>query len=290
MLDDDTSKLGRKCVVAEHRSRFLSKWIERLPATTVFPPLGSAITVKGDNGDVRDRVADGFLGSLMCKGNDVQNYNNVALLSGPYVSAGALSIVPENFDKAMIVHAVRRNVKKSWMNDRDQFLRPRVQPPASFIRRCVAWSLFADSNQTASLRNVDYKGQRYQIVNHFFPFRISHVRKWKVADSEIERSLASDPSERFVAGWLKSHRLDAKSRNLLGVGEEVYRKFFESFRDLPTAKYKVDHWDAGWWQIKRSLVDAGLASDLLMDIDRILEQLGAEIRTGAVDLGIIATG
>ena len=61
----------------------------------------------------------------MCKGNDVQNHNYVALLSGPYVSAGALSVVPENFDKAMVVHAVRKNVKKNWLNDRDQFLHAR---------------------------------------------------------------------------------------------------------------------------------------------------------------------
>jgi hypothetical protein len=112
VLDDDACKIGRKLIVSEHRDRFLSKWIERLPATEIFPPLGSAISIKGENGDVRDRVAKGFLCSLMCKGNDVQNYNNVALLSGPYVSAGALSVVAANFDKAMIVHAVRKNVKK----------------------------------------------------------------------------------------------------------------------------------------------------------------------------------
>jgi hypothetical protein len=116
VLDDDTSRIGHKLIVSEHRSRFLSKWIDRLPATEVLPPLGGAITVKARNEDVRDRVAAGFLASLMCKGNDVQNYNNVALLSGPYVSAGALSIVPGNFEKAMIVHAVRKNVVKSWSN------------------------------------------------------------------------------------------------------------------------------------------------------------------------------
>ena len=108
VLDDDTSKIGRKLIVSEHRSKFLSKWILRPDATEIFPPLGSAISVKGGNDDVRDRVAKDFLASLMCNGNDVQHHNNVALLSGPYVSAGALSIVPDNFDKAMVVHAVRK--------------------------------------------------------------------------------------------------------------------------------------------------------------------------------------
>ncbi len=49
VLDDDTGKIGRKLIVAEHRDRFLSKWIDRLPATEIFPPLGSAISVKGGN-------------------------------------------------------------------------------------------------------------------------------------------------------------------------------------------------------------------------------------------------
>ena len=145
--------------------------------------------MKGDNGDVRDRIAPGFLASLMCKGNDVQNYNNVALLSGPYVSAGALSITPDNFDKAMVVHAVRKNVKKTWINDRDQFLIPETKPGIVFIRQCTVWNLFTDSNQTASLRNVNYQGETYQIVNHFFPFKTAILKKWDISKSLSEFSI-----------------------------------------------------------------------------------------------------
>ena len=290
VLDDDTSKIGRKLIVAEHRDRFLSKWIERLPATEIFPPLGSAISVKGDNGDVRDRMAKGFLASLMCKGNDVQNYNNVALLSGPYVSAGALSVVPDNFDKAMIVHAVRKNVKKNWLNDRDQFLQPETKPGIGFVRQCAIWNLFADSNQTASLRNVSYRGKTFQIINHFFPFKVSVVMKWEISDSEIARSLKTDADDRFVARWLAGQELDAAGEELLKLARESYKTFFKEFKDLPTAKYKVEHWDAGWWQIKRCLVEAGLEAERLAQIEEIKKQMGMEINRGALDLGIITSG
>ncbi len=289
ILDDDSSKIGHKLIVSEHRDRFLSKWISRVPATEIFPPLGSAISVKGDNGDVRDRVAKGFLASLMCKGNDVQNYNNVALLSGPYVSAGALSVVPENFDKAMIVHAVRKNVRKSWINDRDQFLRPKTKPSVWFMRQCAVWSLFADSNHTASLRNVAYKGGTFQIINHFFPFKVSAVRKWEITDSDISRSLERDAADRFVAMWLGEQNLDAASGKLLELGQAIYKTFFENFKDLPTAKYKVEHWDAGWWQIKRCLVEGNLEERRLDEIDEIKKQLGGEINEGALDLGMITS-
>jgi hypothetical protein len=289
VLDDDTSKIGRKLVVAAHRSRFLSKWIDRPDATETFPPLGGAITVKGGNEDIRDRVAKGFLASLMCKGNDVQNYNNVALLSGPYVSAGALSILPQNFDKAMIIHAVRKNVRKTWLNDRDQFLQPNSSPSASFVRCCTVWNLFADSNQTASLRNVSYRGKTFQLINHFFPFKVAVVKKWPISDSEIVRSLSRDSNDRFMSKWLSSQKLDSLSQQLVDTGREVYKTFFASFKDLPTAKYKVEHWDAGWWQIKKCLVEAGLEANRLEEIEELKEKIGTKICDEAFALGIISS-
>ncbi len=225
----------------------------------------------------------------MCKGNDVQNYNNVALLSGPYVSAGALSVVAENFEKAMVVHAVRKSVRKSWINDRDQFLLPNKMPRASFVRRCAVRSLFAESNQTASLRNVSYKGKTFQIVNHFFPFKVSVIKKWKMSDSDIRNSLARDSNDRFVAKWLAEQKLDAASEELLELGREIYKTFFENFRDLPTAKYKIEHWDAGWWQIKRCLVEARMESERLTRVEEVKNKLNSEICEAAVNLGMIST-
>ena len=288
VLDDDTSKLGHKRIVAEHRDRFLSKWIDRPEATEVFPPLGGAITVKAGNGDVRDRIATDFLASLMCKGNDVQNYNNVALLSGPYVSAGALSVTPENFDKAMIVHAVRKNVKKTWLNDRDQFLMPEEKPGVTFTRRCVVWSLFADSNQTASLRNVSYKGKVFQMVNHFFPLKHSVVKKWEVSDSDITRSLETDTEDRFIAKWLATQKLDADGAELLEISREIYRVFYQRFKDLPTSKFKVEHWDAGWWQVKKCLSEAGLERERFTQIETLKKKIGAKISAEAAELGIVS--
>ena len=289
VINDEMDKIGRKVIASEHRDKFLSKWVVRPDATEILPPLGSAISVKGDNGDVRDRVAKDFLASLMCKGNDVQNHNYVALLSGPYVSAGALSIVPDNFDKAMIIHAVRKNVKKNWLNDRDQFLQPKTQPGVGFVRQCAVWNLFADSNNTASLRNVAYKGKIFQIINRFFPFQVSAVKKWEISDSDISRSLAQDTDDRFVAKWLAEQKLDSDCRELLELGREIYKAFFKEFKDLPTAKYKVEHWDAGWWQIKRCLVEGGIEGERLEQIEDIKKRIGAKIRDEALALAIITS-
>ena len=118
VLDDDTSKIGRKIIVSEHRSHFLSKWIDRLPAKVIFPPLGGAIGVKGWQ---RGRAATAWPGRgsspLSCaRETTCRIITTLRCYPGPYVSAGALSIIADNFDKAMVVHAVRKNVKKkSWI-------------------------------------------------------------------------------------------------------------------------------------------------------------------------------
>jgi hypothetical protein len=225
----------------------------------------------------------------MCKGNDVQNYNNVAFLSGPYVSAGALSVVPDNFAKAMVVHAVRKSVRKSWINDRDQFLQPNEEPSASFVRRCAISSLFADSNQTSSLRNVAYRGRTFQVINHFFPFKASLLEKWDVSDSDIRKSLERDSNDRFVAIWLAEQKQDALGEKMLEVARDIYGTFFRNFKDLPTAKYRIEHWDAGWWQIKRCLVEVGLEKERLARVEEIKDRLSSEIREAALHLGMIAT-
>jgi len=151
------------------------------------------------------------------------------------------------------------------------------------------WNLFADSNQTASLRNVAYKGETYQIINHFFPFKVSVLKKWKISDSDILRSLNQDSDNRFIADWLTEQTLDADGKELLETGREIYRAFFENFKDLPTAKYKVEHWDAGWWQIKRCLVEASLETDRLEQIEEIKKRVGAKICDEALELEIITS-
>ena len=121
----------------------------------------------------------------MCPGNDLFHQNWTALLSAPYVSAGGMSITPENFEQAMIVHMVRRLPKATWLNDRDQFMQPTKDLPREFVTDAVIWSLFAPSNATVSLRDVEYEGEVYRIPNNFFPFRLAEVRGWECSSPEI---------------------------------------------------------------------------------------------------------
>jgi len=276
LFDEKVEKIGNKLIKSVHRDKFLSKWIKREPATIVYPPFGSAIEIKSDNKDKRDRISKDFLMSLMCKGNDVQNQNFTALLSVPYVSAGALSVTTENFEKAMVIHAVRRVPKDNWIIHADQYLKPESQLSDEFIVDCAIWNLFSNSNQTVALRNVLYKRETYQIHNQFFPFQLAEINKWKIADSEINISIAKD-EDRFLANWLSNKRLSAVSKKLLIKGNEIYKFYFANLNQLRTPKFKIETWDAGWWQIRNALSDVNLAIDLFDELKILHNQLRDKI-------------
>jgi hypothetical protein len=287
IFDEDVYRIGKKAIPTENRERFLNKWIERPAANIIFPPFGSSINVKKNNLDARDRISEGFLASLMCKGNDFVNQNYTSILSGPYVSAGALSITNDNFEKAMIIHAVRKIPKATWINDRDQFMQPDKELKSSFITDCIVWSLFSGSNETVSLRNVEYKGTTYQIINHFFPFRIQDISAWEITDTDIKKSINKDLNDRFVSIWLDKHDLSQDSKDILHIAKRIYKSYFNNLHKLPTSKYKIEWWDAGWWQIRNSLSSQNIDSFLFEELKTLQNSLKDKLLPQIMEYGFI---
>ena len=287
VYDTHGIKTGEKVVRIEKRENFLSKWINRPATAKKFPPFGSAIEVKAQNKDRRDRIADGFLASLMCKGNDFQNQNYTSLLSGPYVSAGALSVTPDNFEQAMVIHTARRAPQATWLNDRDQFLAPQKELSDEFITDCVVWSLLSDSNQTAALKDVEYEGNTYQVHNRFFPFPLEEVKQWKVTDPDIRQTLMAGETT-FVAKWLANRTLSSQSSELMACAKEIYQYYFSYLNELRTTKFKIQTWDAGWYQIRMALQDVNLASDLLEQRRELHKILRDKLLPQLYEYGIVS--
>ena len=247
-------KVAQKRIPSIERSTFLNKWVERPDATIEFPPFSSAINVNANKKDIRDRIAKGFICSMCSPGNDVQHTNYVALFSGPYGSAGAWSVTPDNFEHSMVIFAVKKSTKQYWYNDRDQFMQPNCELPQDFVNDCVVYSLFHSANQTVSLQHVKYKGKEYNIPNHLFPFLITEVKKWKCSDPDITSGISAD-SDRFATLWLQNKTLTQEAQQVIDAAREMYKEFYEKSALLNTNKYKVGAWDAGLYQIKACLTD-----------------------------------
>ena len=286
ILDNTAQKIGVKTLRPANRNEFLNRWIKRPRGVSIFPPFSSALTVKPDNVDTRNRIAEGFLASLMCPGNELQNQQQTAFLSGPQVSAGALSVTPENFEQAVVVFAARRIPKDTWINHVDQLLRPNRELSPLFIADCAVWSLFDNKNQTVALRNVMYQNKVYHIVNHFFPFAVAEVRSWQISNEQIKSSLCGAKNS-FVADY-KDMQVSAEAQSVWASARVVYRFYFANLHLLRRNEFKIDTYDAGWYQIRQSLMDANLGADLLAALKERHDLLKEKILPMLCDYRIVS--
>ncbi len=280
--------IGTKHIQLISKKEVLNNWFKRPKNSNdyILPPFSNGISIKVENTDIRHRARHDFLASICSKGNDFQNAKYVTILSSPNVSAGAFTVIEENFEKALTLHAVRKIPKQTWLNDRNQFLIPHTEPSNEFLNDCVVWSLFSLSNETTSLKNVAYLGNNYQIKNNFYPFLIEEIKLWDIKESDFRQQLTLDEN-RFVALWITQKELSTEAKLMLEKAKIVYKLFYENLHQMTTNKWKIDTWDAGWYQIRRCLADHNLASDPLKELTSANEQLAKKIAPLIEEFGFL---
>lgn len=264
VFDNDCNEIGKKNFQVIDRNKLLNKWIKRVRNSYTFVPLSSAIKVKTLGKDIRDKICDGFIGSLMSCGSDLQKQNLTAIFSAPQSSAGSFSITKDNFEKAMIIHAVRRITKVDWLNGSDQFVIPKgdfEELSEEFKLDCIIWSLFSNSNQTVSMNNVFYKNKYYKIENQFYPFDYKEV----FLNNDF---FDNNNDKRFVSEYLKNKEkiMTKESSDLIKLGKELYSFFYGNIEKLNLKKFEISLWDAGFWQIRKSLKDVKIGLNILDEL------------------------
>ena len=286
--NEDAKTIGVKHLKLINKKDVLNNWFPRPQNSNdyILPPLSNGITVKNDNTDTRHRARPDFLASICSKGNDFQNGKYVSILSSPSVSAGAFTVIKENFEKALTLHAVRKIPKPTWLNDRNQFLVPHTEPTKEFFSDCIVWSLFASSNQTTALKNVQYSGKTYQIKNNFYPFRIEEIKRWEIKDSDLKLQIVNDQN-RFVAEWLSKNELTIEAKEVIEKAKAVYKLFYANLNKMATNKWKIDTWDTGWYQIRRCLTEHNLATDELKELSKANEELALKILPQIEEFGFL---
>lgn len=289
VFNTSCEKIGTKCIPS--REDLLNKWVTRPKTTETFPPMTSGISQSTRTIDVRDKIANDFLCSFMCCGNDMAHQNRFCLLSGPYASAGAYSVTPDNFKQSMVVHAVCRIPKATWLNDRDQFYQPTIPDlPDEFISDCVIWSAFSQSNDSVSMRDVVYKNKVYQMENELFPFLLSEVKEWNCDLRDIRNQLFAANENRFLAKWIKAnYSLSKEAREVLRSARSLYQYIYEHLSESNWLDYKIQCWDIGWWQIRKAAADVG-GADEFYDLLRIAEsQLAKKLESQIVAYGFMVS-
>jgi hypothetical protein len=163
ILDKQSRPIGEKIFYNLPSSLSLNLWISRAKPNNIDAlPLKNALTPTTSTKDVRGtKWADDAIGGMICNGSDLQHSGLTAIFSSGYCSAGGFLVTKKNLWQAAIVFSVRRLIKPTWVNDRDQFLQPTEPLTEEFKHDCLLWMLFNGSNLTAGAQALAWNGIQF---------------------------------------------------------------------------------------------------------------------------------
>ena len=244
VLDKNANPIGEKQFFNLPNESFLNVWMDKSKTNSELAlPLSNAFTVSKN--PRRKMSSDNMKGFLFAGNNDFQNASTGTLISSSIYTGrngGGVYIDDKNLWQAAVVFSVRRLIKHTWLNDRDQFLQPTESLTREFKTDCLVWMLFNGSNLTASADELEYDGRKWSIVNHFIPFTEQEVN----APGRFE----SD----FLVHYMANKKFSNEAKEVLSEGKMLWRAYFahtdtRSIRD----KLKLNRTDVGWYQIRKAL-------------------------------------
>ena len=274
-------EIGEKIFYFENPRPSLATWIVR-PRSNDTPalPLKNALIPTTSTKDVRgDYWADDAIGSMICFGNDFQHASTTALLSSGYGNAGAFFVTGDNLWKSAIVFAVRRLIKPTWLNDRDQFLQPSAPLTEDFKSDCLIWMLFNGSNLSAGANGLEWKDRTWSLTNHFIPFTESEVGATGRFESD------------FMARYIKGMVFSSQAQAVLDEGRALWSRFHATnFPRTIRDEYRIGRADAGWYQIRKALeANSENAPVDFSTFKSAYAALGDKLRPKVFELGFLPT-
>lgn len=246
ILDKNAKPIGEKRFYNLPNTSFLSGWIDRPKANKVeVVPLKNSVSVStAQNTVILSKWADNAIAYSFSDSNDLQNAGmSTALFSSPYFKGHWFYVTPENLWQAAIVFTIRRIIRQTWINDRDQFLQPIGELTEEFKTDCLIWMLFnKEGNLTASADDLEWDGRKWSIVNHFIPFTEAEVGSPERFESD------------FMVEYLSDKLLSPEAIAVMDAGRELWKSYFSQV-DTHTVReeYRLNRADVGWYQVRNSL-------------------------------------
>ena len=271
--------IDEKTFVVRPAAQFLNAWIDApKPKGELALPLSNALTPSRN--PRKKRWCNCALGYLFAGNNDLQNASTGTLLASSIYTGrngGGVWITPENLWQAAVVFSVRRLIKPTWLNDRDQFLQPSQPLTDDFKSDCLVWMLFNGSNLTAGADGLRWNDRDWSLTNHFIPFTEAEVG----AKARFE----SDFMVRYMQGMAFSPEATA----VMDEGRKLFARFHATrFPNKIREDLKLNRADAGWYQVRRALEAYGDIE--LTDFDPFkaaYAALTAKLRPMVYELGFL---
>lgn len=251
VLGKQAQAIGEKTFYNLPNNTFLNVWIDR-PRANKTPVIPLKNTISPTVSVPRVKTwSDGALAYMYCGVNDLQHAEQQTIIySSVYGGGNGFYITSENLWQAAVVFAMRRAVRPTWLNDRDQFLQPTEPLTDEFKTDCLLWMLFNRCTRTASADGLEWNGKTWSIVNHFIPFTEAEVG----APDRFE----SD----FMVQYLADKTLSPEAQAVLDAGRTLWKAYF-SHTDVRSVRdrYKLNRPDVGWYQIRNALAARNASGD-----------------------------
>lgn len=221
------------------------------------PQMTSAINIK-NNGRGTIINSTEYLGTFHTAGNAIyKNGTDVGIYSNCNSNGNSHSIFTDNFIYSLSGFTARKLIQPTWINCKDEYLAPNEQHTdyEQFTHDALVYSLFNNSSQQSSLRQVTYKNKLWDIKNEFF--WLSRLEMQSLADNTNYDALYRDAKaadERFVYTKLIEvyDKLSPDAKTVLDMASDLLRKSMQARKLLSEnhPEYHLDTFDAGYAQLK----------------------------------------
>ncbi len=281
VLDKSAQAIGEKKFFNLPNNSFLNVWLSR-PKSNKTPviPLKNAISPTVTTPRVKT-WSDNAIAYMYCGVNDLQHAEQQTVIySSVYHGGNGFYINADNLWQAAVIFSVRRLIKPTWLNDRDQFLQPTQPLSEEFKNDCLIWMLFNRCQRTASADDLEWNGQKWKIINHFIPF------------TEIEVNAPDRFESDFMVQYLTDKNLSEEATEVLDAGRDLWRDYF-SQTDVHTVRdeYKLNRADVSWYQVRKAIEARNASGDSLpvnfTPFENAYKTLSDKLRPMVFELGFL---
>lgn len=244
VFNKSVEPIGEKSFYNVSNGELLTNWIPRPKSNKQdVIPLKNTITPATATKDLRGtKWSDNAIAYMWSNSNDIQQAPRTALFSSGFNGGHGIFVNEDNLWQCAIVFSVRLVTKKTWLNDRDQFLIPSEPLTEEFKSDCLVWMLFNGSNLSASANDLEWNGKTWSIVNHFIPY------------TEVEVNASGRFESDFMVQYMADKTFSHEAQQVLDEGRKLWQAYF-AYTDVYTVRdeLKLNRPDVGWYQVRKAI-------------------------------------
>ena len=298
LIDNENGEIvevGNKAIYNTDVLQTASEWV-KTPSKIKgedCPQMTNAINVKTEGKTMCGRMIKNAFGYFFNDSNNVdQNTQGVSLFTSAYTKGHGVSILPDNFTRCTALFAARKLIEKNWINSKDEYLAPNENHPQwkDFVNDSVIYSLFNTASNQSSLRNIEYKGRKWDIKNEFCWYDINKVKELANENNlDFTYNDANTTEQRFVYKYIREHDGEF-SKEALDVLDKANDMLWKSFKyrklfNEEHPEYQIMNADLGYYQLKALYKD--YMADDLEEFKKLYKVLSDKMCPMVYELGFL---